>query len=315
MTYTTYNNNGNGNGNGNGNCVANACTQGGILENIDAGTCTITFLGSNTKIDQAGDYRINRKLVFKTNTVGGSFEQAIEIEISGTPGTQPVVTLNGQLLNGSTVCTGGDGVAEIRTPGGTLIDLVRLPGFGGTAECGGGNGYAVNNNGDQGTQGDNGNPGNNGAGNTGGTAGTACGNGFAGTSIWRSTRPALGITVKPVGAELVHHLAVDARTTCLVDSVVEGSPAHEAGLQTHDLILSVNGRPARAEILREELQWSNQARFVRLVVLGKGLKREVELMTGGGGFGAGYGTAGNGRFGSNALPGNAFDAKGGNPVL
>jgi len=51
----------------------------------------------------------------------------------------------------------------------------------------------------------------------------------------------LGVSMQPPGAALCHHLDLDPQRTTMLTNVVEGLPAHRAGLRQHDLIVAIEG--------------------------------------------------------------------------
>jgi len=234
-----------------------------VINGIENGVCTVACLASTSSVDAAGDYRITRRLecVWASSAMTGK-ETIIDLEVSGTKGCTPVVTLNGQVLPTSSVILTGNNVIEVRNLKGMLIDRVQLP---------------VNPNA------------------TGSTAGAGCfpaGNMPFNTVAPTPTmfgygnaagmgRPILGIAVRPVSSELVHHVAIDARNACLISDIIPGSPAFEAGIEPNDVILAVNGKQANLSNLRHELEAATIGKTLRLVVLGKGLKRELDVVLNG----------------------------------
>jgi len=251
-----------------------------ILNGIDNGICTVACVTSTTSVDAAGDYRITRRLecVWANKEVAAS-DRILDLEISGTQGTTPVVTLNGQVLPTTSVILAANGALEIRNLKGMLIDCVQLP-TKATASVpstayqglpyqtaapifGGINnslpyGYAPS------------------------TPNTpfAINNPvpFGINTLGMMKKPFLGIAVRPVSGELIHHIAVDARNVCVVSDVIPGSPAFTAGLEPNDMILGINGKQASLATLRHELDAAKSGQVLRLAVLGKGVKREIDVI-------------------------------------
>ena len=205
---------------------------------IENGVCTVKCVSSTTSVDGAGDYRITRRLECVWATpVTTAGENIIDVEISGSKGATPVVTLNGQVIPASSIIITPNGVIEIRDLKGMLLDKVQLPVNAATNYIG-----AVQ---------------------TG--------------AIGMSPKPFLGISVRPVSPDLAHNLAVDPRNVCVVSEVVPGSAAFYAGLEPNDLILGINGKQANLATLRHELDAAKIGQILNLVVLCKGIKQEVQV--------------------------------------
>ena len=225
-----------------------------IINGIDNGICTIACVTSTTSLDAAGDYRITRRLeCVRANKDVAASDRILDLEISGTQGTTPVVTLNGQVLPTTSVIVLANGSLEIRNLKGMLIDCVQLPVNANTPS-----GqfippmytpYTTN-------------------------APTAFGTG----TIGLVKKPCLGIAVRPVSSELAHHVAIDARNVCVVSDVIAGSPAFAAGIEPNDVILCINGKQANIATLRHELDAAQCGQVLCLVVLGKGIKRGINVL-------------------------------------
>jgi hypothetical protein len=261
-----------------------------IINGIDNGICTVKCVSSTTSVDTAGDFRITRRLECIWNKDATITDRIIDLEIAGAPGATPVVTLNGQLLPAASLVVCPNGIIEIRNLKGMLIDRVQLPVNANATLAG----AAV-----QGLNGTGTVPTFNGqvfAGNGGYTpygqfiapmnapyATTPVPfNGFNAMGTIAAPTPArkpiIGISVRPVSSELVHHVAVDARNVCVISEVLAGSPAFNAGIEPNDVILSVNGKQASLATLRHELGTCKLGQAIRLVVLGKGVKRELDVI-------------------------------------
>jgi hypothetical protein len=260
-----------------------------IINGIDNGICTVKCVSATTSVDTAGDFRITRRLECIWNKDAITTDRIIDLEIAGAPGATPVVTLNGQLLPSASVVVCPNGIIEIRNLKGMMIDRVQLPinanaTLAGAAWQGltssktapafagqvlGGNGgytpygqYVTPMNAPYAT-----NPvpfnGFNALGTT------------AAPTLTR--KPIIGISIRQASSELVHHVAIDARNVCVINEVLPGSPAFNAGIKPNDVILSVNGKQASPATLRHELGTCKLGQAIRLVVLGKGVKREVDV--------------------------------------
>lgn len=251
-----------------------------LINGIDNGICTVACVTSTTSVDATGDYRITRRLecVWANKEIAGS-DSILDLEISGTQGTTPVVTLNGQVLPTASLILAANGVLEIRNLKGMLIDRVQLPNKATASVAGAG--YQglpyqtpapvfgnINNSLPYGYV-------------ASGTATPYAVNApvpFATSPLGLVKKPFLGIAVRPVSGELIHHIAVDARNVCVVSDVIPGSPAFAAGLEPSDIILGINGKQASLANLRHELDAAKIGQILRLAVLGKGVKREIDVL-------------------------------------
>jgi hypothetical protein len=260
-----------------------------FINGIDNGICTVTCVSTTTSVDAAGDYRITRSLeCIWNNSPTSSTDGILDLEIAGAKGAAPVATLNGQLLPNTSVLVGANGFVEIRNIKGMLLDRVQLP-CNATAPFAGNPWQAF-------PYGNNTSYGNNAA------CGSNAGYGsntfdpmsrtyagfqppFPGSNGYQSDfangiaqKPTFGISIRPLTGELAHHLAVDARNACVVSEVLVGSPAFTAGLETNDIIISVNGKQAGLALLRHELMACKPGQTLTIVKLGKGVKREIKVV-------------------------------------
>ncbi len=266
-----------------------------IINGIDNGICTVKCVSSTTSVDTAGDYRITRRLECIWNKDATITDRIIDLEIAGAPGATPVVTLNGQLLPPASIVVCPNGIIEIRNLKGMLIDRVQLPinanatlagaawqgmtalntapAFAGQVLAGNGGytpygQYITAMNAPYAT-------------NAVPFTSAVPFNGFnaLGTNAAPTTfgKPIVGISVRPISSELAHHIAVDPRNVCVINEVLAGSPAFNAGIEPNDVILSVNGKQANLATLRHELGTCKFGQTISIVVLGKGVKREIDV--------------------------------------
>ena len=77
--------------------------------------------------DASGDYRITRQLEFNEVMAGCGPKGVLELEVSGTLGATPVVTLGGRLLPNNSVVGAGNDLIEVTTFRGMVLDVVQLP--------------------------------------------------------------------------------------------------------------------------------------------------------------------------------------------
>ncbi len=266
-----------------------------IINEIENGICTVKCVSSTTSVDTAGDYRITRRLECIWNKDATITDRIIDLEIAGAPGATPVVTLNGQLLPPASIVVCPNGIIEIRNLKGMLIDRVQLPinanatlagaawqgmtalntapAFAGQVLAGNGGytpygQYITAMNAPYAT-------------NAVPFTSAVPFNGFnaLGTNAAPTTfgKPIVGISVRPISSELAHHIAVDPRNVCVINEVLAGSPAFNAGIEPNDVILSVNGKQANLATLRHELGTCKFGQTISIVVLGKGVKREIDV--------------------------------------
>jgi hypothetical protein len=91
-------------------------------------------------------------------------------------------------------------------------------------------------------------------------------------------RVRMGITMQTAGDELVSHLGLAEGEYALVSTVSPGSAAEAAGMQAHDLIVSVDGqKPASIETIREVLQTKKVGDTMKVVVKRKGAEQALTL--------------------------------------
>ena len=186
-----------------------------VVTGIDAFACSVRCLNSTSSVDSAGDFRITRRLECVGNGSDANFVRIIDLEISGAPGTNPVITLDGRLLSAAAVSITPGGIVEIRDLNGVTIDRIRIP-VDATPSPAGSDGSA-------------------------GRCPDPTTNvtdeipvsrdGCDTPSRLTAPGPILGITVRPASGELVHHVAVDAVNVCVIDEVlteIVETPAHEA---------------------------------------------------------------------------------------
>ena len=221
------------------------CETSNFFNGIENGVCNVKCVASTTSVDGTGDYRITRRLeCVWTSPVQNTGDNIIDVEISGSKGATPVVTLNGQVMPTGSITIIPGGMIEIRDLKGMLLDKVQLP---------------VN--------------------SISGTLGAGLNNymGMNPKYVGMNPKPFLGIAVRPVSPDLAHNLAVDARNVCVISEVIPGSAAFYAGLEPNDVLLGVNGKQANLVTLRHELDAAKIGQVLSLIFLCKGVKQEVQI--------------------------------------
>jgi hypothetical protein len=87
----------------------------------------------------------------------------------------------------------------------------------------------------------------------------------------------LGVDLTPVEEALANHLGLDREKVALVAGVAEGSPAAQAGLQQHDILVRFDGEePATLERLREILAERRPGDVLPIAYLRRGESNEIE---------------------------------------
>jgi membrane-associated protease RseP (regulator of RpoE activity) len=94
--------------------------------------------------------------------------------------------------------------------------------------------------------------------------------------------PWIGVSVGPADALLRAHLRLPEGAGVVVTQVVPDSPAHQAGVEPHDVLVAVNGKPiASSEDLKAHIRAAtgNAALHMKLVRRGKPLEKQVTPQT------------------------------------
>ena len=89
----------------------------------------------------------------------------------------------------------------------------------------------------------------------------------------------IGITMAEPGESLREHFGLAEGEGILIASVSDGTPAAQAGLRPHDVIVRIDGqKPATPERLRELLRSRKPGDTLTLTVLQAGQKKDVEIV-------------------------------------
>lgn len=88
----------------------------------------------------------------------------------------------------------------------------------------------------------------------------------------------LGVAPAPVPEPLAEQLGLEEGTGVVIDHVVPDSPAAEAGLKRHDVLVAVDGEPIRSpDDLREKIGAHRPGDEVRLTVIQRGERKEITV--------------------------------------
>jgi hypothetical protein len=91
-------------------------------------------------------------------------------------------------------------------------------------------------------------------------------------------RKIIGVTVDSVDAVVASQLDIDPESTFVIGSVTPGMPAEKAGLQAHDVVVSIQGEhPATVEKLRDVLQDKQVGDTIKLELLRRGQRLDVDV--------------------------------------
>lgn len=86
----------------------------------------------------------------------------------------------------------------------------------------------------------------------------------------------MGVTLARPGRELAGHLGLSEETGVLLLQVAPGTPADQAGLKAYDVLLEVDGAPARDEsAIRSAIRTKNPGDELRLRVVQRGAPKDV----------------------------------------
>ena len=103
---------------------------------------------------------------------------------------------------------------------------------------------------------------------------------FRGPAEWTkqaTQRRVIGVRTGSLDPALARHLQLAAGEGILVTSVIDGQPAARAGLEAHDVIVSINGsRPANLPALRTALSTVDENGTVRLTIVRAGRTLDLD---------------------------------------
>ena len=97
----------------------------------------------------------------------------------------------------------------------------------------------------------------------------------------RTRRGWLGVQIQSVTDEMIEALGLDAARGALVAKVVPGGPAEKAGIESGDVIVSLDGKPiATTNALTRSVAETPVGRAVNVEIMRKGKKRTVKATLG-----------------------------------
>lgn len=93
-------------------------------------------------------------------------------------------------------------------------------------------------------------------------------------------RVMLGVVMGEPDSVVLEHLGLDAKKAILLESVIEGLPAHKAGLRAKDIVVGFgeNAEPKSAEEVRKLLAQADPGQKVKVRVIRRGEPVTVELV-------------------------------------
>lgn len=88
----------------------------------------------------------------------------------------------------------------------------------------------------------------------------------------------VGVTMSDPDSTLLEHLGIEAGEAFMIDRVIEGLPAAEAGLKPYDVVVKIEGKkPATQERFREVLREKKAGDTLELAVVRKGKEQTLTL--------------------------------------
>jgi membrane-associated protease RseP (regulator of RpoE activity) len=88
----------------------------------------------------------------------------------------------------------------------------------------------------------------------------------------------VGINMSDVDPTLREHFGLDEDAGFVIDNVVDGLPASNAGLQARDIIVSIDGKNVTNSTLRDTLNEKEPGQKVKVRILRKGERKDVEMV-------------------------------------
>lgn len=105
--------------------------------------------------------------------------------------------------------------------------------------------------------------------------------GSAPVAAWAAPTPPrkiIGVTVDPVDAVVASQLGLEPESAFVISSVTPELPAAQAGVQAHDVVISIQGeQPATVEKLREAVEGKQPGETIKLELLRRGQRLELDV--------------------------------------
>lgn len=91
-------------------------------------------------------------------------------------------------------------------------------------------------------------------------------------------RVMVGINMSDVGATLREHFGLSEDTGFVVDTVIEGLPASNAGIQPRDIVIAIDGQSVTNATLRQVLNTKEPGQKVKVRILRKGSEQNLDMV-------------------------------------
>lgn len=88
----------------------------------------------------------------------------------------------------------------------------------------------------------------------------------------------VGINMSDVDPTLREHFGLDEDAGFVIDNVVDGLPASNAGLQSRDIVIAIDGKNVTNATLREALNEKEPGQKVKVRILRKGERKDVDMV-------------------------------------
>lgn len=88
----------------------------------------------------------------------------------------------------------------------------------------------------------------------------------------------VGINMSDVDPTLREHFGLDEDAGFVIDNVVDGLPAANAGLQSRDIVIAIDGKNVTNATLREALNEKEPGQKVKVRILRKGEHKDVDMV-------------------------------------
>lgn len=102
--------------------------------------------------------------------------------------------------------------------------------------------------------------------------------GFAASVADNPPKVMVGINMSDVDPTLREHFGLDEDAGFVIDNVVDGLPASNAGLQSRDIVIAIDGKNVTNATLREALNEKEPGQKVKVRILRKGERKDVDMV-------------------------------------